>query len=124
MERGWIVLGSLAGAGAVGLSAARAHALPGRLDAAALAAIDSALTMQGWHALALLAAALLAARGARLAHLACACFAAGMLLFCGAVYAGAFAGFRLGPVAPVGGTLLIAGWLILAASALGRPRRG
>jgi uncharacterized membrane protein YgdD (TMEM256/DUF423 family) len=124
MERVWIVLGSLAGGTAVALSALRAHALPQRLDAATLAMIDSALTMQGWHALALLAAALLAARAGVLAHLAGACFAAGIILFCGAVHAAAFAGLRFGPVAPVGGTLLMLGWLLLAASALTRWRAG
>ncbi|WP_144185365.1 DUF423 domain-containing protein [Elioraea rosea] len=121
MERIWLVLGSLSGGTAVGLSALRAHALPQRLDAAALAMVDSALTMQGWHALALLAAALIAAR-TRIAHGAGACFAAGLILFCGAVYATAFAGLRLGPVAPLGGALLMAGWLLLAIAGLARWR--
>lgn len=124
MDRVWIVAGSLAGCTAVGLSALRAHALPQRLDAPALAMVDSALTMQGWHALALLAAALLAPRAGRLAHLAAACFAAGLVLFCGAVYALVFSGLRLGPVAPVGGTLLMLGWLLLAASAATRRQAG
>lgn len=129
MERVWIVVGCLAGGTAVGLSALRAHAL--RLDEAALAMLDSALTMQGWHALALLATALialraggLARRAGVLAHLAGACFAGGIMLFCGAVYAAAFAGLRLGPVAPIGGTLLMLGWLLLGASALTRWRTG
>ncbi|MCU0889788.1 MAG: DUF423 domain-containing protein [Rubritepida sp.] len=122
MERVWIAVGSLAGGTAVGLSALRAHAL--RLDEAALAMLDSALTMQGWHALALLATALIARRAGVLAHLAGACFAAGLVLFCGAVYAVVFAGLRLGPVAPIGGTLLMLGWLLLAASALARWRDG
>ncbi len=121
MERIWIVLGSIAGGTAVGLSALRAHALPGRLDEAALNMVDSALAMQGWHALALLAAALIARR-TRLANLAGACFAAGTLLFCGAVYASAFAGLRLGPVAPIGGTLLMVGWAVLAIAGLVRWR--
>jgi uncharacterized membrane protein YgdD (TMEM256/DUF423 family) len=122
MERVWIVLGSLAGGTAVALSALRAHALPQRLDGPALAMIDSALTMQGWHALALLAAALIARRAGVMAHLAGACFAAGIILFCGAVYASAFAGLRFGSVAPAGGTLLMLGWLLLSASALTRWR--
>jgi uncharacterized membrane protein YgdD (TMEM256/DUF423 family) len=119
-ERVWIVAGAVAGGTAVGLSALRAHAL--RLDDASLAQLDSALTMQGWHALALLAAALIARRAGLLAHLAGGCFAAGLVLFCGAVYALAFAGLRVGPVAPIGGTLLMLGWLLLAAAALVRWR--
>jgi uncharacterized membrane protein YgdD (TMEM256/DUF423 family) len=124
MERVWLVLGSLAGGTAVGLSALRAHALPQRLDDGALAMIDSALTMQGWHALALLAAALIARRAGLVAHLAGACFAAGILLFCGAVYALAFAGLRAGLIAPVGGTILMLGWLLLAATGFLRWRPG
>ena len=122
MERVWILAGSLAGGTAVGLSALRAHAL--RLDDASLAMLDSALTMQGWHALALLAAGLIARRAGLLAHLAATCFVAGIVLFCGSVYALAFAGLRVGPTAPIGGTLLMLGWLLLAASALTRWRNG
>jgi uncharacterized membrane protein YgdD (TMEM256/DUF423 family) len=82
--------------------------------------LDSALRMEGWHALALLATALWAPRGGMAANLAGAAFALGMLLFCGAVYARALAGVSLGPVAPTGGTLLMAGWLLLGLSALRR----
>jgi uncharacterized membrane protein YgdD (TMEM256/DUF423 family) len=52
-----------------------------------------------------------------LPHLAGAAFALGLLLFCGGVLA-AVAEVRLGPVAPVGGSLLIAGWLLLLLAAL------
>lgn len=45
----------------------------------------------------------------------------GLLLFCGDLLARDFLGSRLFPLsAPIGGTLLIAGWLAIAASALGR----
>ena len=55
MHRLWLALGALAGLGAVALSAWAAHGLPHRLPAPALASVQSAITMQGWHALALLA---------------------------------------------------------------------
>ena len=42
-----------------------------------------------------------------------------VLLFCGGVF-GALQGVRLGPVAPVGGSLLIGGWLLLLLAALRR----
>ena len=58
--------------------------------------------------------------GGLLPNLAGAGFALGLLLFCGGVYASAIGGVSLGPVAPVGGSLLMAGWAMLAVSALRR----
>ena len=117
--------GGLSGAAAVAMAAAAAHALGG-LSPAMLRVVDSGIQMQGWHALALVAAGLWAERRAglarRLAHGAGAAFALGTVLFCGAVYAFGLAGVSLAAVAPTGGLLLIAGWLLLAASAL--PARG
>lgn len=117
MQRTWIGLGALAGLTAVGMAALAAHGLNG-LDPAALTAIRSGIQMQGWHALALLACGLWAPRGGRLANFAGAAFALGIVLFCGAVYAVGLGGVQLGILAPVGGTLLMLGWLLLGISAL------
>lgn len=118
MARLWLILGALSGCVAVGLSAWAAHGL----DAAQAALAASALTMQGWHALALLATGLLAERrrGA-LPHVAGAGFALGTLAFCGAVWWRALAGTSLGSVAPLGGTVLMLAWLVLALAAARRP---
>jgi uncharacterized membrane protein YgdD (TMEM256/DUF423 family) len=43
-----------------------------------------------------------------------------MVLFCGAVWAGALSGQSLGPIAPLGGMLLMLGWGIMALAALRR----
>ena len=118
MQRLWIGLGALAGLAAVIMAAVSAHALPGRLDPAALAMAQSATQMLGWHALALLACGLWANRGGRLADAAGAAFAIGLVLFCGSVYALALADVRVGLVAPAGGFILMLGWLLLAASAV------
>ncbi|HEY4252612.1 MAG TPA: DUF423 domain-containing protein [Roseomonas sp.] len=121
MHRLWIALGALAGLGAVGLSAWAAHGAPSVLQPAALESLRSGITMQGWHALALLATGLFAERrGGLLAHLAGAAFAIGMVLFCAGVYSGALAGVHLGPVAPVGGVTLMLGWAMLFLAALKR----
>ncbi len=64
-----------------------------------------------------------AARRGGLAQGAGAAFAVGTALFCGAVYAFGIGGVSLAAVAPTGGLLLIAGWLLLAASAA-LPARG
>ncbi len=122
MGRILMALGALAGAGAVGMAAAAAHALATRLDARAMTAMQSAIQLQGWHALALVATGLWLMRAPPLAHtlgsLAGIGFALGMLLFCGAIYANHLGGIHAGPTAPTGGILLIVAWLLLAASAL------
>jgi len=122
MQRTWIALGSLAGLTAVAMAAVAVHGLGG-LDPAALAMVRSGIEMQGWHALALLACGLWAPRGGRLADWAGTAFAAGILLFCGALYALALGEVRLGIMAPVGGTLLMAGWALLGLSAVIAARR-
>ncbi len=117
MGRLWLVLGSLSGSAAVGLAAWAAHGL----EAAQAAQVSSALTMQGWHALALLATGLLAERrGGVLVNLAGAGFALGALAFCFAIWWRALTGTSLGPVAPLGGTTLMLAWLFLAAAAARR----
>ena len=118
MHRVWLASGAVAGAIAVALAAWLAHGAPARLDPVRLGMAQNAATMLGWHAPALLATGLWAGRrfGGRLPHLAGAAFALGLLLFCGGVLA-AVAGVRLGPVAPIGGSLLIGGWLILLLAA-------
>jgi uncharacterized membrane protein YgdD (TMEM256/DUF423 family) len=115
MIRLFMAVGALAGLGAVGMAAYAAHA---GLDPARTAALASGVQMQGWHALALLATAIWAERGGWLARLAGFGFIAGLLLFCGAVYASALGGVHMGPVAPTGGTILMLAWAALAASAI------
>jgi uncharacterized membrane protein YgdD (TMEM256/DUF423 family) len=68
--------------------------------------------------LALLGTALWAPRGGHLAHAAGIAFTAGLILFCGAVYSLGLAGISWGVLAPTGGTMLMIGWLLLAASAI------
>jgi uncharacterized membrane protein YgdD (TMEM256/DUF423 family) len=119
MTRIWIGLGALAGLLTVAMAAVTAHASP---DEAARQIAQSAVEMQGWHALALLGTGLWAPRGGRLADLAGAAFVVGTLAFCGAVYLLAFAGLHAGPLAPVGGTVLMLGWALLGLSAI-RPAR-
>lgn len=118
----WMVLGALSGCSAVAMAAAAAHALPQKLTPKALNAVQAAIQMQGWHAIALILVALWLLRAGPLpfavANLAGAAFALGIILFCGSVYLGDLAGLRFGPTAPIGGILLMAGWLLLALSAL------
>jgi uncharacterized membrane protein YgdD (TMEM256/DUF423 family) len=115
MQRFWIGLGSLAGFGAVAMAAFAAHGIG---DPSALRIVSSGVQMAGWHALALLGVGLWVPRGGWLAQVAGACFAVGLVLFCGAVYALGLAGVSWGLLAPTGGILLMLGWLLLGASAV------
>ena len=68
------------------------------------------------HALAALVA--LALLPGRWAGTTAALFVIGALLFAGAIDMRVFAGIHLGPIAPAGGLLLMAGWLVLAGGAM------
>jgi uncharacterized membrane protein YgdD (TMEM256/DUF423 family) len=53
-----------------------------------------------------------------LADWAGAAFVAGVVVFCGSVYALGIGGVQVGGAAPVGGVLLMVGWGLLAVSAI------
>ncbi len=120
MQRILIGFAGLFGAVSDALAAAAAHGLSARLDPGALAQLRNAVQINAWHALALLGIAAWLPRGGMLAEAAGALIAAGTLVFCGAVYLLALGGIRLPHVAPLGGSVLILGWLVLAASAFTR----
>lgn len=111
-----LLAGSLYGLLGVLLGAFGAHAMRARLSPDMLRVWETAVQYQFWHALALLAVGLLAARlaGAWL-NAAGIAFALGVLIFSGSLYALALTGMRvLGAITPFGGLLLIAGWVCLA----------
>ena len=111
--RGWVAFGALIGLLAVIAAAGAAHG-----DPAGARARASGAQMLGWHALAIVACGLWGAQGGWMTHLAALLFSAGLLLFCGAVYSPIFGGPSLGMTAPVGGGLLMLGWVALGISAL------
>lgn len=108
----WIVVASLAGASGVLLGAFGAHGLRERLTAEQLGSWETAVTYQLMHTVVLLSLALLA--GTRSVLLPALLFSAGIVLFSGSIYVLVLGGPRfLGPVTPLGGLCLIAGWLSL-----------
>jgi uncharacterized membrane protein YgdD (TMEM256/DUF423 family) len=115
MTSALLVLAGLMGACGVGLAAAAAHGT-------SAAGLDSAAWLLLFHATAVLGAASLIGQHLLwrpLALVAMLCFVAGGALFAGDIAMRAFAGQRLFPMAaPTGGTLLLIGWLVLAAAAL------
>ena len=105
-----LTAGALLAALGVALGAFGAHALKARLDAQALGWWETAVQYQMWHAIGLIALAALPLSRLRLAA---ALLTFGTLIFAGTLYAMALTGIRwLGAVTPVGGTLMIAGWLV------------
>ncbi|HTV69338.1 MAG TPA: DUF423 domain-containing protein [Rhizobiaceae bacterium] len=104
-----VVIGGLCGAAGVALSAAAAHGSNPLLGTAA--------SMLLVHAPAFLAIGLL--RGDRILRWGFWLLLAGLSLFSCDLAMRVYAGTRLFPMAaPAGGTLLIAGWLVVTASAL------
>lgn len=115
-----LIAGALAGLTGVMAGAFGAHGLRGLLDARALEVYETGVTFQLYHALALLAVAILSGLGLsrRLLILSAGFFAAGIVLFSGSLYGLAILQWRfLGPVTPVGGLCLMAGWALLVVSA-------
>jgi uncharacterized membrane protein YgdD (TMEM256/DUF423 family) len=115
----WLLTGALLGGLAVGCGAFGAHALKNRLTVdreQQLANWETAARYQMYHALALLAIGSLAAHvPGRMIPCAGGAMTAGTLIFSGCLYALALTGQRwLGAVVPMGGILLIAGWIFLA----------
>ena len=108
-----VFAGGLAGAAGVALSAASAH-----LGGAFVGTAASFLLM---HAPVFLAVGLAGAN--RILRIGSLVLLVGLVLVCGDLLARDFVGSRLFPMsAPIGGSLLIAGWLAIAASALVRRR--
>jgi uncharacterized membrane protein YgdD (TMEM256/DUF423 family) len=112
MNRSPAIIAAALGALAVILGAFGAHALRGQLDASSLQVWHTAVDYQFWHALALLGLA--SAPASRWRFAGSLAFGAGVVLFCGSLYALALGEPRwIGAVTPVGGLALIAGWVSL-----------
>ena len=108
MQRIFILAGGVLGAAGVALSAVAAHAGGGNVGTAA--------TFLLAHAPALLAIGLLG--HGRVLAAGGGVLLLGLLVFCGDLLMRHYVGERLFPMAaPTGGTTMIAGWLIVAASA-------
>ena len=116
LSRIWLFLAGLAGASGVALAAVAAH---GRLPAPDLIARAAEFLLL--RAPALVATAWLSdRRGGAMPQIAGVAFLAGLLLFSGALALRGAGAIGSAAAAPAGGLVLIAGWLVLAASAFSR----
>lgn len=115
------ILGGLSVAG----GAFASHALQGQLTERAIEVFGTGVRYQMYHALALLAIAILLSTAQQAAVWLTAAgwlFVAGVILFSGSLYLISLAGLKaFGPVTPIGGVALIAGWACLAVAALRLP---
>jgi uncharacterized membrane protein YgdD (TMEM256/DUF423 family) len=126
MDRRFLLLGALSAFAAVAAGAFGAHALRAHLTPDLLSVYETAARYQMYHALGLIAVALVSAHTPqRLTAAAGWCFVWGTVLFSGSLYLLAFTGSTwLGIVTPFGGVLFLVGWACLAGAALYGPPAG
>jgi uncharacterized membrane protein YgdD (TMEM256/DUF423 family) len=115
MERVFVMVGAIAGLTGVALGAFAAHGLKGKLPADLFEVFEVGARYHMYHALALLAVAWATTRWPGGATTAAGwCFAAGIVLFSGSLYALAVTGIRpLGAITPLGGVCFLVGWILL-----------
>jgi uncharacterized membrane protein YgdD (TMEM256/DUF423 family) len=107
-----VALGAVNAALAVAAGAFAAHGLRERLSPRALEIFETGARYHLIHAVAMVLAGILLARGPGWM------FQAGVILFSGSLYALALTDVKvLGAVTPIGGVLFLAGWLWLAITA-------
>jgi uncharacterized membrane protein YgdD (TMEM256/DUF423 family) len=123
MQQPFLVIGAVFGALGVGIGPFGAHALKSMLAASGRSATyETAVHYHLIHTVVLLIVGVWALQaGPALPWLTRAgwSFAAGTVIFSGSLYVLCLTGAKwLGAITPIGGLLLIAGWLCLAAAAL------
>ena len=121
MHKGFLITAASMGALSVALGAFGAHALKAMVTEQALATYETAVRYQFYHVFALaLTGVLYQPYPNQLLKYAGRLFVGGMILFSGSLYLLTYSSaigtpFRwAGPVTPLGGVLLILGWICLA----------
>ena len=120
-----LLAASLLGATGVMAGAFGAHGLASRVSPERLEAWQTAATYQLFHSIALLALALSILYASNLtkkstALWVCRSWLLGVIIFSGSLYGLVLSGINwLGAITPIGGTLLIVGWVLLSSLALG-----
>lgn len=123
--RAILLLAAILGFLTVAIGAFAAHGLRPVLTAQQMSWVETGVSMQAWHALTLLAVAILTAvKPSRLLQAAAVAFGLGVLLFSGGLYGLALVGHgALALATPVGGVGLLIGWTLLIVYAVRLPRR-
>jgi uncharacterized membrane protein YgdD (TMEM256/DUF423 family) len=119
IERKFLITGSIAVLIAVILGAMGAHALKQSLPAEQLMSFETGVRYQIYHGLALLIISIIPSLSRQAKNIVYYLFVMGMILFSFSIYmlsTTAITGLNvsfLGPVTPIGGLLLITGWIYL-----------
>ncbi len=110
----WLTVAAVLGASAVVAGAFGAHGLASRLTPEDLSAWRTASQYHLLHSIVLLVLGALELATERSVRVPGSLFTLGVLFFSGSIYLLALGGPRwLGPVTPIGGSFLIAGWISL-----------
>lgn len=121
-DKVWWCIAALSGAVMVILGAYAAHGLAARTTEAMVNAVETGVRYQAWHTLALMVVLVWRQvqplTGQRWVL---ALWSLGVVCFSGSLYLMALAGMGLGIVTPIGGVLLMAGWLALAVVVVKAP---
>ncbi len=129
MARIFLSIGAILAALAVGAGAFASHALKAQLSERSLAIFETGARYQMYHALALIAIAILLANAETIAlrsnpqwlTAAGIAFIVGVVLFSGSLYGLSLTGVKvLGAITPLGGVAFIVGWCCLAIAPLTR----
>ena len=120
MDRTFLLVGAVLGFLGVALGAFGAHALRSRLSPEMLAVFETGVRYHVYHAIAIILVGLIAARlDGWLIRAAGWCFAAGVVLFSGSLYALAISGITVfGAITPIGGLAFLLGWALLVVAAV------
>lgn len=114
--RTWLALAAVGGFLAVAFGAFAAH---GIADPKAQGWMHTGATYAFMHTLAVFAAAFVVSQGGHRARFAPPLFLVGTVIFSGSLFAMALGAPRwFGAITPIGGTLFLAGWAVLAWAAL------
>jgi uncharacterized membrane protein YgdD (TMEM256/DUF423 family) len=122
MVKSWLLIIAVSGLTSVALGAFGAHGLKGKISESLLSAFQTATHYQMFHTLALLGVVVFISQLSEIPKgfiFACYFWLAGIIFFSGSLYGLALGGPTwLGPVTPIGGLLLMAGWLSLLIAGL------
>jgi len=120
MDKPLLLVGAVAGFLAVALGAFATHGLRARLSPEMLAAFETGVRYQMYHALAILLVALMLGRfDGWMFRAAGWAFTIGIVMFSGSLYLLAITGTTmLGAITPIGGLAFLVGWGFLAVAAV------
>lgn len=115
----WLAIGAINGLISVAAGAFGAHGLKASVTPEHLAVFETGARYHMYHALAIIAFAWLSSRSnGQLGNATGWCFLIGIIIFCGTLYAIPITKIsKLGAITPIGGVLLMIGWLLLAIAA-------